>query len=290
MTDTQYSILSGEAFKYAFTIVKNEADAQDIVQNAMLKLLMREETIESPKYYLLKCVKTGAVDMFRKQKRQVKLGYYASSVPELVDEEQDIDTITEIKAKQLLSTTDFRTYKMYIKYKQIKKISKVRKIPYGTALTQVNRMRANLRSAILEENGAVASIALLTFQQADNIRKLIKQLIKNGSNTSKMFKYFEKCKNIPEIKIKRFVDWGFYRQNNTNTLTIVFFNEENAIEAMFFYFDITSHNGIKVFDVRKSPGIKKPDNLKKQDLKKNPVTRVVEMNSKQLDELNRRFS
>ncbi len=290
MTDTQYSILSGEAFKYAFSIVKNEADAQDIVQNAMLKMLMREETLESPKYYLLKCVKNGAVDMFRRQKKEVKLGYYALSAPGLVEEDESIDEITESKAKELLTVTDFRTYKMYIKYKQIKKIAKVRKIPYGTALTQVNRMRTNLKSAILKDSGALSSIALLSFQQADNVRKLIKQIVKNGSNTSKMFKYFENCKDIPEITISRFLDWNYTRKNNADRICLIYLQPDEQINAMFFYFNITSRNGIKIHKVLTTPKIVPLKNIKMSDLKKDPVTKIIPVTAKELLKKDRQMS
>ncbi len=290
MTDTQYSILSGEAFKYAFSIVKNEADAQDIVQNAMLKMLMREDALESPKYYLLKCVKTSAVDLFRRQKRELKLGEFTIQATNAVEEESSLEEITESKAKKLLNIVDFRTYKMYIKYKQVKKIAKVRKIPYGTALTHVNRMRANLKSAILKENGTISSTALLSFQQADNIRKLIKQIIKNGSNTSKMFKYFENCKTIPDITIKKFLDWNYSRKDDKNRIFMVFLDPDDQINAVFIYFDITSRNGIKVYQVFYTPKIVPLNNLKITDLQKNSVTNVIPLNAQDIIHRDRQLS
>ena len=276
MNELQYSILSGEAFKYAFSIVKNEADAQDIVQNAMLKLLMHKESIESPKYYLLKCVKNGALEMFRKQKKEVKLSYFALPDENSETEEKDIAIITETRAKELLSSLDFRTYKMYVKHKQIKKIAKIRKIPEGTAKRQISIMRKNLKAAIMKSNGATYSKDILTFQQMENIRNFIKLICQKKKDLRKLKKYFE-FSECPTLDISNTVDWGyrFIQDIKKHQLVISYYDSNESLNVISFTFLVNKRNYMKVVKVSFNRNLKKIEPVNKAMYKKDETGKII---------------
>ncbi len=283
MTDTQYQILSGEAFKYAFSIVKNEADAQDIVQTAMLKLLMREETVESPKYYLLKCVKNGAFEMFRQQKKEVKLGYYALSAPDLVEDSEDIDTITQNRAKELLNTDDFRTYKLYVKYRKITEIAKVRKVAYHIARDAVLRMKQNLKAAINLENGIRNTREILSYREIDNIKLLIKFVEANSNKLHKLKRYFELCDNIIELNMIKALDWGYKRLDEEHLLFIVFLDTSKNLRIVELFFNTTKRRNIKVARMNLYKNPMTPTTLEPHKIKRNKDTLKVQLTDEQIN-------
>ncbi|MBE6221091.1 MAG: RNA polymerase sigma factor [Rikenellaceae bacterium] len=56
-----------QLFRYAFYRVGNRSDAEDVVQDAFLKIASTTTPISNPKAYLFRIVSNGCVDMIRRK-------------------------------------------------------------------------------------------------------------------------------------------------------------------------------------------------------------------------------
>ncbi len=259
MTDVQYRELQKHAYSYALRIVKNEHDAQDIVQNSLLKMFVKEDSIENHKNYLLKCVKTNAINLINAQKRQINISDIDSITSDENNTIENRNSISEEKARLLLSASDFRTYKMYIKHKNIKDIAQVRKIPEGTVKRQVSMMKKNLEAAILKSEGVMSGPNILTFQQIENIKYFIKMISRNKKDLSKLKKYFEHT-DCPDMDIAEVIDWSYRKlksKNNQHRLALVYKDNEGKLHFPIFEFIIDKKNYIKIVEVTFGRVVKK---------------------------------
>lgn len=56
--------------RYACLLVKNESDAQDVVQDAFLRAWEKQSTLrDEPKYYISRAVRNAAIDLLRTRAR-----------------------------------------------------------------------------------------------------------------------------------------------------------------------------------------------------------------------------
>ncbi len=252
MTDMQYLELRRYAYRYALKIIKNEHDAQDIVQNSLLKMYVKEEDIENHKSYLLQCVKTNAINLIRIKKKEIDIKDVEAITDDFEANSEENEVISEDVAKTLLSVEDFRTYKMYIKYRKIKDIAKARKIPEGTAKRQVAMMKKNLEAAILKSKGHTKTTNILTFQQIENIRNFIKLISQKDRDLSKMHKYFEHTE-CPVMDMARIIDWTYSispKEENTHRLHLTYCDSNKQPHFPVFYFYLDKKNYMKIKSVR----------------------------------------
>ena len=92
-TESQFAHLS----RVAFSFVRNNADADDAVQNAMIKILTADLAgVEDLEAFAIQCVKFKALDILRirKQKRETEIPEEFEIATKAESAEVDIDWIT----------------------------------------------------------------------------------------------------------------------------------------------------------------------------------------------------
>lgn len=122
-------------FRFALSLLKDEQEAQDLVQEAFAKLWERRNNVEKAKSksYLFTSVHNAAVDQFRKEKRQREhkpelsiLTVTHPTTPDLQEVlHEALDTLPEIQRSVIL----MRDYEGYA-YEEIAEIT-------GLTLSQV---------------------------------------------------------------------------------------------------------------------------------------------------------
>ncbi len=87
-----YRLYKDDVYAYALSILKNKEDAEDAAQNTWLWLaehyaVFRTEDTKSVKIYLMRVVRSRAIDIYRKNKRDEKMR--AVEYQEAADENED---------------------------------------------------------------------------------------------------------------------------------------------------------------------------------------------------------
>lgn len=90
-----------QLFRYAFYRVGNRSDAEDVVQDAFLKIASTTSPIANPRAYLFRIVANGCIDILR---RNTKLKPLEERIPtppqsEEMEAEEEFQRITRLLAK-----------------------------------------------------------------------------------------------------------------------------------------------------------------------------------------------
>ncbi len=88
-------------FRVAYTILGNEADAGDAVQETMMKIWnLGEEmaTVGNPQAYASRVLRTTAIDLLRKRKHESEVSVDDVSVQELCFDIVDMDSVDYIRS------------------------------------------------------------------------------------------------------------------------------------------------------------------------------------------------
>ncbi len=261
ITDQLFAQLRYQIFNYAYSITSNTDDAEDIVQNAFYKFYIQEQEIKHPKSWLYKVAYNMSLNVLKKRERvrslealKEQVNYEIPSYDEEIEKHKD-DIPFEV-LRQHLSKLDLKIYKYYfVKQLSSAEIAKKNDIKLKTAQKYVQRMRRNLKAAILKEQGLTWTKNILTYQQYENVGNFIKLLIKKTgeNNLISLKSYFQdfKLENMPEFSIHSIRDWGI-RINESGYLMTLFCVDEN--KDVFFLcigFKINKLNRLKIFNIRK---------------------------------------
>lgn len=141
-----------QLYKTAFLYVKNEADALDIVQEAVIKILQKLKTLEKPEFFTTWAVRIviwTAIDFLRKARSHSELPDEQLAIPEAPlsrDEQLDIYTAIGLLPQHLQEITILH----YFYGKKLKEISQVSGEPLGTIKYKLHEARRMLKNYLEE--------------------------------------------------------------------------------------------------------------------------------------------
>ncbi len=258
MTEQQYMQLRDSAVRMAFKIIKNSDDAEDVAQEALLKLMMMEKEIENPSAWITTVVRNQSLSVIKKKSKTIQLTeeklVYETPAQEQDDEElPDLDTE---HVKSLISASDFRVYKMMLKYKTVKAYATAAKKKYSSTAAKVQRMKQNLVAAYNRDKQIVTGINLLTYKEARSCREMLKILptISNSEDMKKHVRYFEQYEGDSfNLGIDNIRAWNIHLKRDINVLYITFENKSQEIENCQIDFIINKLNRIKIKAITKLP-------------------------------------
>lgn len=135
-----------QLYKTAFLYVKNEADALDIVQDAVIKIIQKLKTLASPEYFTtwsVRIVIRTALDAVRKSRLHSELeeDSPAPGTPLSKDEQLDIHEAIRRLPQHLQEITILH----YFHGRKLKEISEVAGEPLGTVKYKLHEARRLLK-------------------------------------------------------------------------------------------------------------------------------------------------
>lgn len=144
-----------QLYKTAFIYVKNEADALDIVQEAVIKILNKIPTLKQPEYFttwMIRIVIWTALDFLKRRRPHSDLEAVqeaAINEPLSAEDHLDIYTAIQLLPQHLQEITILH----YFYGKKLKEISLVFNEPLGTVKYKLREARILLKD-YLEEDGS----------------------------------------------------------------------------------------------------------------------------------------
>lgn len=146
----QYEI---ELYRVAYVVVRNDADAQDAVCDAIVKAYEKKGRLKDCtkfKSWLIKIVINSARNLLRKDSHLV----YMDDVTEEVEEQQSVESDNtnekELWNLVLQLENEFRVVVVLYYYENFstKQISQMLRIPEGTVKSRLSRARERLKSLL----------------------------------------------------------------------------------------------------------------------------------------------
>lgn len=146
------------ALQLARTLVRNEADAQDVLQDSFLRAFryFRSFSGESPRAWLLSIVRNVGYTLWRKRSRELWLDDAAEPG---VNEDEEIDDAPSAEA-QLLQACDTAMVqdalsRLALPYREVlvlremedcsyREMASILEVPIGTVMSRLSRARAHL--------------------------------------------------------------------------------------------------------------------------------------------------
>ncbi len=263
ITDQQFAQLRYRIYNYSFKITKNVDDAEDVVQNTFYKFYIQEPDIQHPKSWLFKVAYNMSINVLKKREKvksieelREKINFQIPTYDEGIDKQKE--NLPFETLKKSLNPQDIRIYKYYfVKQLSSIQIANKMKIKPKTAQKYVQRMRRNLKAAILKEQGLTWTKNILTYQQYENVGNFIKLLIKKtqNNNIASLRSYFQNfsLESMPEFTISQIKDWGIRLKENGYLMTLFCLDESDKVLFLSISFRINKLNRIKIFSVKK-PG------------------------------------
>ena len=141
-----------QLYKTAFLYVKNESDALDIVQEAVVKILNKLTTLQQPEYFTtwaIRIVIWSALDFLKKTQPAALLDEPRVIQPLSAEEQLDIYTAIGRLPQHLQEITILH----YFYGKKLREISAVFDEPLGTIKYKLHEARVLLKD-YLEEDGS----------------------------------------------------------------------------------------------------------------------------------------
>ena len=174
-----FAELHAHVFNHATKIMQNLEKAEDIAQECIRELLRTANPIQNPKAWLSRVAHNKAASLFESQHRDHRLLSEVAQVQELPPD-PDADELwrqfTPEKVKQLLSRADFLLYRKLAEAPDLKTYAATKGISYQTAKEHRHRLKVNLRSAYLKEQGWRDSPVILSYQQLRSIKRFMAKL------------------------------------------------------------------------------------------------------------------
>jgi len=171
-----FAELHAHVYHYAVKLMLHPEKAEDIAQECIRELLCTKNPVQNPKAWLAKVAHNKAVSVYQSQQRDHKLlseVEQLSDLPYDPDEDELWTKFTPEKVKQLLSRADFLLYRELSAAPDLKSYAAARRISYQTAKEHRHRLKVNLRSAYLKEQGWRDSPVILSLQQLRSIKRFI---------------------------------------------------------------------------------------------------------------------
>lgn len=139
-------------YRLAYSYLKNEADAQDVVQNGACKALRSWRTVQDPKYldtWLYRIVINEALTLLRARQRWSQ-DEEALESQSAEDRYEDVDLQRAVEA---LGEPDRSIIVLrYFEELKLSEVAQVVKLPENTVKTRLYRALGKLRNALKEES------------------------------------------------------------------------------------------------------------------------------------------
>lgn len=175
------------SFHYALKLISEPELAEDIAQDCLKELLSTKNPISNLKAWLCRVTHNKAIAAVKKQTHHRKLiSSVQNSLLEMPPNPDEDDLSRKLQTgmvKKLLSKQDYKTFCDLKNAGNLKTYAAKHGISYQTAKEHKHRIKVNLRSAYLKEQGWRDSQAILSFQQLRSIKRFIGKLVENCGKT-----------------------------------------------------------------------------------------------------------
>jgi len=270
LTESDYQKLYQTAFKYAFTIIRNQDDAEDIAQDSILQLFPKIDEIKIIERYLLKIVKHKCYKILQKRKQQ---NIKVSEIEKNSTDEESIFSLEPNSIKRLLSEEDFEVFCDYMKAgRNIKKYALICNKSYSAANNRLSKMRRNLQANFYLSRNWNTSEKILTYQQYENIRNFLKTIKGKMSSPDRSLckRYFEELEGeFPNFDLNENVIFNIKRKA-LNEYNLFVFSKGSDGKPLFWgvVFHFRRNADLKVIKLLKIKEAKHILGLKKSDVDK----------------------
>lgn len=155
--------LLNRGFRYACALTHNEAEAEDLLQEACYQLLKRKKEIEPATLFIV--IRHRFIDRFRHDRRfpQVSLDHPqpGQSDPQLLVVKNDSDLVADVdvldKALRVLRIEEREALFLWVvEGYTAREIAKISSSPLNTVLSRLHRARQKLRSVMKSKMAEVA--------------------------------------------------------------------------------------------------------------------------------------
>ena len=153
-----YSKYNGMIKGKSMSILKNENDADDVVQTVVIRLIsviekLRKLNGAQQTAYISVIVKNTAIDFYNKKRNKFEheINYELVENQLKVEEFATKDKIDFLMIKQLDEKTAKILYEKYVEKETVKEISMRYNIPQGTVATIISRGKEKIKQYLEEE-------------------------------------------------------------------------------------------------------------------------------------------
>ncbi len=145
---------------YALALTGNAADAQDLVQDALVRMVRQKHQAREARAYVMRCMRNLAIDRYRRSCSRPTETPLEGDCVAFIDEEaaMDGDTLEQVRAA-LRSLPARRREVIVLKvYAELsfREIADILKIPTGTAASHYARALDELRELLTTEKRYVS--------------------------------------------------------------------------------------------------------------------------------------
>jgi len=244
---------------YALKLISDNEKAEDIAQDCLKELLSTNCNVSNLKAWLCRVTHNKAIANIKQQNYQKKL---LNSVqnrclepPPHPDEDDLSQKLSPDLLKKLLSKSDYQTFCELKKTGNLKAYAAKMGISYQTAKEHKHRLKLNLRSAYLKEQGWKDSQAILSYHQLRSIKRFIGKLVENGGKachckTPDLQETLKDCTGLMTWEIKMMAENYFHlflmfetpdlpsvmtmdiKLNRANRISIVHFKRGTLVAVM----------------------------------------------------------
>jgi DNA-directed RNA polymerase specialized sigma24 family protein len=209
-------------YRYALDLTKQAETAEDIAQASLGALFQSKKEVLFVRGWLKTTIYHNVAALSKQRAKTRKMHNEANQAvqhdypPCISDEDKALKTLDRAHIRKLLSPQDYRLFVRIKRFPNLKLYAEASGISYQTAREHKHRIKTNLKSAYLREQGWEGSQEILDFRQMINLKKFMKALINHAINgdLDKMKKYCPKdkqqlvCKTLKNLN--EVSDWGIY--------------------------------------------------------------------------------
>jgi hypothetical protein len=263
LKEKDYNDLYKYSLNIAHKFIGYDESAYDIAQNALLQLISTKNEITSPYAWLRTVVKRESLKIYEENKKNKEITINKQLMPQPAKQhvEEDPDAIPMVDdkvAKEALSSDD---YKIYIKFKKlnfnIQKYSEKEKMSYNTASFQKQRIKRNILSRVLWDDGWRYSNKVLNYAQFNNINRFIRTIIKSvtENSVSTLINYLRGIE--PDLVVSIFADvaeireWAISYQVDRYRLLLICLSENHELIVPVVYLNFDKKNYLHVLRIDK---------------------------------------
>jgi hypothetical protein len=180
-----FSELYNYCYHYALKLLSKPEQAEDIAQDTIKELLSTRNSVGNLKAWLCRVTHNKAMAALKKQNHDNDLKNLVQlqlvEKPLHPDEDDLSRKLSPISIRKLLSKRDYKTFCDLKDSPNLKEYAKRTGISYQTAKEHNHRIKVNLRSAYLREQGWRDSQAILSFQQLRSLKRFMDRLTTLGN-------------------------------------------------------------------------------------------------------------
>jgi RNA polymerase sigma-70 factor (ECF subfamily) len=161
--------LQGSLYRMAYRLTRDNADAEDLVQDTMIKAYQNMDSYQPETHvmaWLVRIMQHRFIDNHRRRQRRPPeyltgdindweryAHNYHASAGDTVESHFAVCTMTTLvraAVKQLPEELRFAVYYAYVEGRQYKEIARLQRVPVGTVMSRLYRARRQLRDLLTE--------------------------------------------------------------------------------------------------------------------------------------------